>query len=433
MGKGQVRSRYGSALRFGALAAGAVAAVVAVTSVAHAFNVRSDLTQQRRNSLPPYAVAALADLKRPVQVTAFLSRDDVKNELRDLLSELESRGKGRLRVEFVDPDAQPGRAAQLEGGFGDIVVQAGPRTERVPGVRFDLVVGTIIDVGRGRPALCLLTGHGEWRIEDEVGAEGLAQLALALADAAFDVEEIQLVTSRSIAYCDGVLSIAPRSDFLPDEVEELTRFVGDGHGFGIMAEPFSVVTSLRPLLSAAGLGLSDEVVQDPVNSLPDDPLALVVGSYPSTNPIVSEIRAASLFLAPRAVTTREPDDAVISTLAATESSARLEGGGTAASVPVGAASQYLGGAGRVVVWGDAHFATNQAASVLGDRQLALNTARWITGRDALIASETRSIYDQVLLTASQRSIILRTTAIFVPGAWLLFGLSIVTARRYRHR
>jgi ABC-type uncharacterized transport system involved in gliding motility auxiliary subunit len=93
--------------------------------------------------------------------------------------------------------------------------------------------------------------------------------------------------------------------------------------------------------------------------------------------------------------------------------------------------------GRLVVIGDADFATNGYIDLLGNRDLLLNSLSWLTDEEALIARRPREIAEiarplsPLVLTERQARLLFVAVVVAEPGFFLLLGTAIVAVRRRR--
>jgi len=93
--------------------------------------------------------------------------------------------------------------------------------------------------------------------------------------------------------------------------------------------------------------------------------------------------------------------------------------------------------GRLVVVGDADFASDAYLDLLGNRDLALNAVAWLTEESALAGQRATHVAEVVrplsplVLTESQARLLLLAVAAVQPGLVLAIGAVVVGARRRR--
>ena len=93
--------------------------------------------------------------------------------------------------------------------------------------------------------------------------------------------------------------------------------------------------------------------------------------------------------------------------------------------------------GRLVVVGDADFASDAYLDLLGNRDLALNAIAWLAGEEALTGVRTKRVPEVVrplsplVLTERQAQAVFATSVLIEPGLVLGVGLVVAGLRRYR--
>ena len=91
--------------------------------------------------------------------------------------------------------------------------------------------------------------------------------------------------------------------------------------------------------------------------------------------------------------------------------------------------------GRLVVVGDADFASAAYIDLLGNRDLALNAVAWTGGEDALTGARNVRVPEVIrplsplVLTEAQARAIFLAGVVVEPGAVLLLGITLVGLRR----
>src|SRR6185436_15768691 len=91
--------------------------------------------------------------------------------------------------------------------------------------------------------------------------------------------------------------------------------------------------------------------------------------------------------------------------------------------------------GRLVVIGDADFASDAYLDLLGNRDLALNAVAWVAGEEALSGERTKRIPEvtrplsPMVLTAPRARAIFVTAVVIEPALVLLAGAVLVGLRR----
>ncbi len=271
---------------------------------------RGDWTRGRLYQLSDRTTAVLQTLPRPVEITVFRypSRDAeraraISSLLRELLERARRYGGDRLRVTYVDPDREPGRAeaaakrygiGPYELSQGVVVLTSGTRARVL--TEDDLVESAIdadgeptptIHAWKGEGALlsglltvtsdepdwiCFAAGHGEPDIA-AVADGGYATFADQLRRDGADVRALARLTDLGTggdAGCRLVVLAEPTRALSEPEVAALGAFLDRGGRLLAMLGPvFSADgrafarIGLETLAARFGVTLGDALVVDP--------------------------------------------------------------------------------------------------------------------------------------------------------------------------
>jgi ABC-type uncharacterized transport system involved in gliding motility auxiliary subunit len=215
-------------------------------------------------------------------------------------------------------------------------------------------------------------------------------------------------------------------------------------------------------------------VYDPENRLfGGDALSPIVSLYNTGVPIVKDFHVNTIFSLARSVEPTEPAPSPAITVApfcrtgpgswarfsptATAPTDALEYEGTKArpgpiSVAVAAtinlddktnskadteaSAEPPGRTTRIVVYGDSDFVSNARLSLLGNKDLLLNTVQWLAGEEQLITQrpkdeETAPKLSTVFLTAQQSRTLFWLAAVVEPSLVLVIGTAVAVYRRRR--
>jgi len=440
-----------------ALLVAQVAAVVVILAsllaLAGRHFVRFDLTPERSLTLSPHTRQALARLEAPVTATAFTSAQSqgVRKELEDLLA-LYRDAQPLVTPRLLDLDRSPGEAERLGvSDYNVVVLESRGRRERVDLVNEETLTAGMMAVA-GRPALTayVVQGHGEADARDAEQRRAGGAAAAALERDGFDVR--LLPGAARIPEDAGLVVLAgPTRELQPAETDALEAWVRGGGRLVVLADPDSP-RSLAALLDRFGVVLAGDVIVDEPSALfGADGLAARVAQV---NPEIVRERPAASALLPLAQRIGLEERAGMrgEVLAVTDAAAWADAGGrepgaprtfrrgadTPGPVPVGALVRVPaadGREGRLVVIGDADFATNLHVDVLGNRDLLILAAEVAArGDDMLTAAHrpasTTGPFSTLALTTRQARIILWTACI-LPAATLALSAVAVALRRRR--
>ncbi|HZP43041.1 MAG TPA: GldG family protein [Candidatus Binatia bacterium] len=412
---------------------------------------RLDLTPERRFTLSPHTHEVLRRLAGGVQVTFFYSSQEpaLRREAADLLA-LYAEADRRIAVRLLDLDRNPVVAKRLGvAAFNTAVVQAGDRVARVPVVAEETVTAALLDVAGTPPvATYFVTGHGERDPRDADERLGASETARALAAEGF---RIHVLAGAAVVPADAGLVVlaGPRRDLRAPEVDALERWVRGGGHLLVLADP-GAPPSVARLLARFGVELADDLVVDEQGRLfgTDGLSARVAYLNQALVPDASDVQA----LLPGAQTMRLADVPEVESdyLAMTaetswadvdrrgesgEVPAYREGRDRRGPLPVAAWARVGAGerAGRVVVVGDADFATNLHVNVLGNRDLLLAAAGLVARADPLAAARPAAppggTFSPLTLTVPEERAIFWGAVVAPAG--LLAATALLVARRRR--
>ncbi len=438
-----------------------VAAVGLLQMVAERTNRRFDLTPARDLSLAPVTRKLLGELTEPLRVTVFFRRG-TKEQYADLLERLRAVNP-RIEIALYDLDRFPERARGLGvTQYGRAALEYAGHRAVVAALPEEELVGGILRVLRGRPRrLVFTTGHGERTPGG--GEEGYGRLAGALAAENWAPEGVSLLDGPLPPETDLVVVAGPRHDFLAPELDALASYLQAGGGVLMLLDP-APLPNVSRFLAALGIALGDDFVVDHERRvLGTDGLAAVVEFFKRGNPICdppgNPIESGVILPSARTVDVAHPvpgiDAQAIARTAPTAwaiadpdrarrgdepSEAKHDVHGSAPVVVMGEVGAGDGdGArrGRLVVVGDADFASDAYLDLLGNRDLVLNAVAWSGGEEALTGTRNARVPEvtrplsPLVLTARQASGIFLGSVVVEPGIVLVVGLVVVGLRRRR--
>jgi ABC-type uncharacterized transport system involved in gliding motility auxiliary subunit len=394
--------------------------------LAHRHPVRLDLTPEQQFTLSPHSRDVLARLTTHVTITAFYSSQEpgMRQAMVDLLR-LYRDASPRVATRMLDLDRSPGIAEQLGvHAYNVAVVAADGRRERVDLVVEELLTSAVLRTAGTPPVpTYFVVGHGEWDPNDEETRSAGGQAIRALEADGFAVRPIQGI---AVVPPDAALVVlaGPTRDLAAPEVDALAAFVAGGGALVVLVDP-PTPPSVRRLLARFGIEPGDDVVVDQQGRLlGTDGLGAriaylnqaVVPRAPEVNAIlpiaqslrildVAEVRADYLGITPESTwadVDRRP-------LEGRDGPFR-EDHDRRGPLPVAVFARVGSTPGRVVVVGDADFATNLHIGVLGNRDLLLATAELAARDQAYTATRppTRSLstFSSLALTTREARMVL---------------------------
>jgi hypothetical protein len=432
-----------------------------------------DLTSSGVHSLSDQSIQVATGLQEPVRVTAFYEKGAPETDVLDELVDRYQRHTNKLEYRRLSPSTaiEEVRAYQITEEGPRVVVEtnwADAAKRKEARFRIELAdlnheesfTNALMQAGqRARPRVYFLAGHGEAETRDD-GPSGMKSAADDLAGEGYDVVPLNLVAVQRIPDdATAIIAPGPKQPLLEPEAKELQRWIDAGGAFMLLLEP-ATKPGFEALLGQFGVQMNDDTVIDlsPFGSIfgggPDTAIAVEYGAHPIVDKLTN---AATIFPQARSLSINPGTQANPTALARTGERAwgetKLDAAsgelawdegevrgpvvlGVAAELPVGPepakdATEPRKTA-RLVVFGDASFASNQFKQLGSNRNLYLNAVGWLTAQEQKIAirPNTRG-GNRIVLTPSQREGIAFFVLYGLPVAILSFGLGLWLVRRQR--
>jgi gliding motility-associatede transport system auxiliary component len=423
-------------------------------------NRRFDLTPTRALSLSPVTEKILRQVDGPLRITVF-HRRGTREQHQDLLARLRLANP-RIEYELFDLDRFPDRARSLGvTQYGRAALEYGGRRVVVPALPEEQLAGGILRALRGKARrIAFTTGHGERAPGG--GPESYSRLVASLEAENYAPDGVSLLEGPVPTGTDLLVVAGPRHDFVVPEIAALAAYLQRGGGILLLLDP-APLPNLTRFLASLGVRLDDDFLVDRERRvLNTDGLAAVVELFKQGNPVTdgeaNPIESGAVLPSARSVDVAGAVPGVdVESIARTAptswavaDSARARRGeepSTAAGDTPGSASVVVMGEvgpdgpdarrGRLVVVGDADFASDAYLDLLGNRDLALNAVAWLAGEETLAATRPKRIPEvmrplsPLVLTERQAQGIFVAAVLVEPGLVLVTGLVLVGLRRRR--
>lgn len=451
---------------------------------------RIDLTQSGSYTLAPESKAYIRELEETVNIFAFLPKDFTDPNLKalyhdtqKLLREYEAvgmqRGDKKINVEFVDFYRQRQRAQELNNKYHfnqeqAIFVSRGERTREVPlidlyteddGMRRvfsgeKAITSAIIDVAADDvDTIYFVVGHGEMRLDDVDPLRGLSQLESFLRERNYRLATLDLAVETAVPEDADLLVIpSPQASLLGEEVEKLRRYMTERNGRMIVLLDPGRRHGMEDLFYDWGVLTDDMTVIDTgadFRSQSGDLIIRRFAEHPITDLLV-EYQITALFGQPRPVRTDPAslgnERIKVSQLVGTSDQSWAErdfrtqdpivfddgrdlpGPISIAAISTRSAGSELGiniPGGRLAVFGNSDFISNNLLRAFGNRTLFFNTINWTLSKNNLLNIPTRPLESyQIVMSEKDLNRILLYFSI-LPASVALFGGFIFIIRR-RH-
>jgi ABC-type uncharacterized transport system involved in gliding motility auxiliary subunit len=325
-----------------------------------------------------------------------------------------------------------------------------------------------------KPTILFTTGHGEPSLDDSDG-RGFGRLQRFLGTDNFAIEEWASLGKTALPpNTDLVVVAGPTQPFVRPELDLLSRFLQGGGRVLVMVDPNLsesgrvADTGLAEWLAGWGVKAQDDIVVDPGNLLPFFSAETIFASNYGTHAITDALRQARVPVvfslarsvaagtAPQGATLTElvktsPDgwgETDLGNLTQVEKGPQdvpgpvslaiaLELNAASPAPPVGeeempapAPTPPTGPKGRMVVFGDADFATNSQLDQPGNATLIADTLNWMVERQThlgIAPKEPEQVH--LSMTPQQRRLNFWLVVFGLPAAALAAGIAVTVRRR----
>ncbi len=449
------QARYGSNALVMGLAF--VGILLVVNYLGYKYSPTWDLTQDKQHTLAPETINLLDSLKSPVVAEAFYSSrypystDTVKT----LLQNFTDNSKGKFTYAFIDPDANPIKAQQANiMRDGTIVLNMDGRQEQVTSTTEQDVSNALLRLANpGERAVYFLTGEGE-RDVNSSDQSGYSQIKAILVSKNYTVDTLNLLNNPIPDKALSIIIAGNQQPLNDKEVQALQAYLDKGGSVVWLAEPDALSKTPGapdPLVdymsSKWGIHMSNDIVIDP-NIQP--PLITVADSYGSTDITNKLQNMASLFPTARSITLgpgAAPSGVTINELVKTSSQSwgetNIEGlknnqmafdsKDLAGPLTLAVSAQNSNTNARVLVVGDADFASDGYYQNYANGDLMANIVDWAAGQENLLNLTPKETVNRMMIPPKQTTIwlLFLGLVIVIPGAVVTGGIATWVQRRNR--
>ncbi len=437
-----------------------VAILIALNYLAARHNHRFDLTKQNVFSLSSQSSGVLAKLEKKVEVYAFTEggADPIIDDLLDSYKNASNNFSYRMVDPVKDRDlAERFKVTEvpfLHIQYGEPA--ADDSAAQTATVTRDISEQTITNAllkatSSVKKVVCFLDGHGEPDPENRE-ARGASSLQDALRNENYETRKVLLASEASVpAECNILLVAATERPLFDHEVTQLREYLKAGRSALFLVPP-QRGQQLGEVLAPWGVKLTDTVVVDQVVRLFQGPalgLQILVSTY-GAHPITKDFTERTVFPMARAVQADAAGKTGVTVTELLKSSpsswaeSDAEGvfkrgeasqgdGDLAGPVSLGVAvtgkHKEMGfdkeGETKLVVVGDADFASNQFFGQLFNRDLVLNMMGWLGGEEQLISIRPRAIEaSRTQLAPEETRRIFYLSVLVLPELLLFLGLTV---------
>ena len=466
-----VRLAFASRVASATLVTAAAVAIAILANVAlFRHDAQLDLTREKAFTPSEEAREVVRGLNEAVDVTYFFQKQNQSaRALGAMLRQLE-RQNANFRVQLIDADQNPALASSLGvRTYNSALLRVGER--RVEVITTDdreIALGVLRVLRRRQVVVCFAVGHGEYDIDNfefhthfegthnhshdasgtgvvQMEQHGLGRLRRAIEKLGLAARKVTFATGQSIADdCAVVVEANPRTRYSPGETDVLRRYLERGGAAMLLIEPDYVLDeSMAALLASTGIKVRDGVIVDPTEHYFTDeqmiavtrygahPLTrrLALSFYPGARPL-EVVPTANVQVTPLA--TSSVDSYVVANRLGDQSQAKS---GPRASEIIAVAAegqltQSTAATFRMIVAGDADFASNSFFPYLANSDVLLAGIAWLTHEEKAPAMKPPvEVLPTVSLTGEQMRVIFVVTVLLMPGLIALAGAAMWAWRR----
>ena len=472
---------------------GSIGILVAVAWLTALHPLRMDLTANREYSLSPQTVKMMQSIDKPVHITFFHDRGMRETvELYELFAAQNDKITVEFFDPMINPAQAKLRGVEFAGTA--LYESEGRKLTINGPTETDIANGILRITQAKQQIACFVDGHGEPdpfsleshdHMEGDAGhshgletkfvqheRHGMAKARGGLEAMNYVVEKVSLLkTDAELSRCAVLIVAGPQSPLLDAELHSIDRYLDEGGNAMFMIDPF-VKTGLEAVIRKFGIELGQGMVIDEASHFWADPSTPAVTDY-NRHEITSKL-PLSFFPGVRPLMpTKEPVPGVQvrqlvnssaksfanadkmridyksgkngyapQTLMATarinpktvESGEtllkRLRGEETEDAKAPAPEKIIARKEARIVVAGDADFATNSFYHVLGNGALFLNAVNFLASRENLIGLEPRT-YDlpYISMTNTQMKGTFILSIILIPLLMAAVGVAVWWRRR----
>jgi len=451
------QARYGSNALVLSLAF--VGIVVLLNYFIYQNSKRWDLTEDKQFTLAPETISTLKELEEPVVAEAYFTKRMSTDQATVLLDQFKANSEGKFDFMYIDPERNPVLAEQANiSRDGTIILVMGDRKEPVTIVSEQEMTGAIVRLlNPGESTIYFLTGHGE-HSPDDSGETSYSQAKQTLENKNYIVKTLNLLATNSIPEDSKVLVIAgPRKPVSLDEVNQISNYLEKGGALIVLEEPLPVTDFSSQgdpiadyLTKTWGINLGMDIVVDLTSNQPFAPYAAQYGNHSITTAFQNttsqfpSVRSASVnasiesgvspvelvLTAPQSWAETSLDD-----LASGQSNVEFdEKQDKPGPISLAAVAENFNNKGRVVVFGDSDFASDQYFFNYANGDLFINSVDWAAGQENLINLTPKNTTQRTMELPPQNialNLIFLGTVIVLPGLALLGGIAVFFQRRRR--
>jgi ABC-type uncharacterized transport system involved in gliding motility auxiliary subunit len=392
--------------------------VVLLGYLAGQYHVAKDITQANRNILTQGSVNVLKQMKEPINITVFATKDDAsggdnfRKGMIDFIARYQ-REKKNVNLRFINPSIEP-KLAQDAGvkEDGEVVVEYNKRSEHIiPPIAEQEMTNLLVRLSRtNQQAVMYLDGHGERNLLG-VKNHDIGEFGKQLEKKGFKFANPDLTVAQAVPSNGAMLVIAsPQVNVSEVEAKKIKAYLERGGNLLWLVDD----NNLRGLESVAeylGMTVSPGIALDMASAQYGADARVSFASLYGEHAITKNFMLRTLFPEAHQVTAIGTDENgwKVSNLVEVAPNGWLMAGKLAKDakpefnektdkrgpINIGVALERIYGkkGQRVVVMGNANFLSNTFITNGGNLDLGVNIVNWLAGDDQLITIQPMPLKD----------------------------------------
>ncbi len=434
--------------------------IVLLGYLASQYRVAKDITQANRNILTQGSVNILKQMKGPVNITVFATKDDTssgdnfRKGIIDFVARYQ-RAKKDIHLTFINPSEEP-KLAQDAGvkTDGEVVIEYQKRVEHInPPFAEQEVTNLLVRLSRtNQQAVMYLDGHGERNLLG-VRNHDIGEFGKQLEAKGFKFANPDLTIAQAVPSNGAMLVIAsPQVDISDVEAKKIKAYLDAGGNLLWLLDDDNL-RGLQEVADYLGLQVSPGIALDMASAQYGADARVAFASLYGEHPITTNFMLRTLFPESHQVTAKGTDENgwKVSNLVEVAPNGWLaskklakdakpvfdEKNDKRGPINIGVALERIYGkkGQRVVVMGNANFLSNTFITNGGNLDFGVNIINWLAGDDKLITIQPMPLKDiNVSIPDTDKGRLVAWTVFhgfqyFIPLGFMIAGFYLWWRRR----
>ncbi|MEI6145634.1 MAG: GldG family protein [Methylococcales bacterium] len=393
---------------------------VGLANLSSRYSLQTDISNNASNTLSSATLDLLSSLPDPITITAYIKQGlPIRAQIGQLVDRYK-RSKANIALVFIDPDLEPEKTREFNiGPEGIILVEYQEHLEKLNYIDESSLTNALLQLASTQQHwLSFLSGHGE-RSPTGTANSDLGLFAKTLTRRNMRAQTLNLAVMPAIPDNSALLVIsAPSSPLLADEWAIIKRYLDEGGNLLVLTEPNNLF--LASLHDYLGIQALPGVIVDSDAKLKgiDDPRFVVVSHYP-THAISLSFQATSVFPITAALAINPNSPFKAEPILQSSLNSWTETGVVSGKIRFDANSQEHQGPltfayaltrisaknteQRIIVVGDSDFVSNADLGHVGNNELGLRMASWLSHDQHFLTIPAKTAVDKSL-TLSQTTV-----------------------------